>query len=939
MHSTRLRVVDRGHGSYVYCDDLPPECAGIVCCLGSSRALARDGAEVELPPLAFRMLTFLASAAGRDVGMARIVEHIWPVSPPASARANLRSYVSRIRGLFGQDAVVRGHERLRLEPAVVPSDVYLLRAALEHVPEDREQLAALLDCLSLALTSTGHTADASTADIQWPTLAGRFVAECFKRVPAAERAILLPVLTTLRELDPMNEGLCALHIRILDGLGDRSTALATFAEHRLRLSTELGISPSAELQGLNQKLLNAEPEPAPAPAPRVFELPSAPDVLLGRATEFGQATAMLALECQAGRVLLIHGQPGVGKTAFAVSLGHRLADRFSDGVVYVEMHGNSGGKYDRSSLLRVILRSLDISLTELPDDVDRLEATYRSLLHARSLLVILDDAPRGFDFSGLISASSRSALCITAREPNLYVPARRHLQLSLPSLDVAAEILLQTAGLPQDERHAEIAMSIVYSCGGLPLASRIIGGQLATNSLLTLEDVQRRIRRPRTLLDSLEYGNLSVRRVIEASLDNLDDRSFLLLRLLVFAQLPWIDADMVEAVLDSELDFSLADIEPLVAPRIVDVRGTDMASYRFRIHDLVREVVKESMPGTSWASHDLDSAMLRILDWFQSSALRQHAMLMGSSHFNVIDVRIDLEEVAQDSLRDAASPARWIERYEDVIANLIEVAAQGRWAKEAWKLAVTCAVLFENAHLWSTWRRTHLAALAGARRQGDSLGEGAVLLELAELDLMPDSVHKAECWLDEAQPVFDKAQHRKGIGVIEEKRGRIRYAQGKFADARRHLQAAVAYFSQPGDKASAALVMRYLGQCNAAEGDLATAETWYATALALATESSARRVEGQIYCHMASLAITLGQLERARECCAAAYAIFAEFSGSYDHAYVTWTEARLFAALGDMANAYAGAVRAEELALKSGDGVLLRKVRTLLRELTSVPSE
>ncbi|WP_447002119.1 NB-ARC domain-containing protein [Saccharothrix isguenensis] len=936
MHSARLRVVDRGHGSYVYCDDLPPLCAGMVCCLGGGPAFTASGAEVALPPLAFRMLTFLASAVGKDVSIARIVDHLWAAGPPASARANVRSYASRIRSVFGHSALVRRHESLRLVPAVVPSDVYLLRVALDEVPDDVERLASLLDCLNFALAD-GNAGDPPSGEIRWSVLAARFVTDCFKRLPAPERGVLLPVLTTLRELDPLNEGLCALHMRVQQGLGDRAAALSLFAEHRLRLSTELGISPSTELQELNRTLLATEYEETPQPVHRVFELPSAPEVFLGRADDVDQAAALLMREQQAGKVLLIHGQPGVGKTAFAISLGHRLADSFADGVVYVEMHGNSGGKYDRSALLRVLLRSLGMPLAELPDEVDRMEATYRSLLHSRSLLVVLDDAPRGFDFSGLITASSRSALCITAREPNLYVPARRHLRLSVLSLDVAAQILLQNAGLAADETSTEIALNIVSSCGGLPLASRIIGGQLATDSLLSLEDVQRRVRRPRILLDSLEYGNLSVRRVIEASLDNLDERGVLLLALIVSARLPWIDADMVEAVLGPDVEFSPSNIEALVAYRIVDVRGTDRASYRFRIHDLVREVVKDSLPTMCSAPRELDAAVLRLLEWFLDAALRQHALLMGNQHFNLVNVPAD--PVVPRPRQSSGSPAEWIECYEEVVASLIEVAARGRWTKQAWQLAVTCAVLFEHTHSLSTWRRTHLAALAGARRQGDAVGEGAVLLELAELDLMPGSEAKAERWLGEALSVFQRMGHRRGIGIVEEKLGRIRFLQGRFTDARRHLRAAVAHFDQLQDKASAALAKRFLGQCYAEAGDVTNADTCYAEALALAVESSARRLEGQILNHMASLAIMRGQLDRAQEHCDSAYQIFDELGGAGDRAHVVCTEGFLLAARGDISDAYATAVRAEQLALKYRDQVMLRNARSLMRELSSVLSD
>src|SRR5436305_704615 len=90
------------------------------------------------------VLALLLLEANRLVSMDRLVDLLWPESPPASARSAIQSHVSRLRRVLA-DAGAERHGvtlhfegngyRLRVDPALV--DVHCFRALV-----DRARVAA-----------------------------------------------------------------------------------------------------------------------------------------------------------------------------------------------------------------------------------------------------------------------------------------------------------------------------------------------------------------------------------------------------------------------------------------------------------------------------------------------------------------------------------------------------------------------------------------------------------------------------------------------------------------------------------------------------------------------------------------------------------------------------------------------------------------------------
>ncbi|MGJ3245528.1 MAG: ATP-binding protein [Elainellaceae cyanobacterium] len=133
---------------------------------------------------------------------------------------------------------------------------------------------------------------------------------------------------TLLRLDPMYESGYQRLMDLHEQTGDRATALRIYHQCREILQDELGIDPSPDTQRLYHRLLNAEPD---APTPRYnldevhsqqIQVPiSAPVAcpsslpLIGRDREWSSIRQWLnETGAQSHRVLLLTGEPGIGKT-------------------------------------------------------------------------------------------------------------------------------------------------------------------------------------------------------------------------------------------------------------------------------------------------------------------------------------------------------------------------------------------------------------------------------------------------------------------------------------------------------------------------------------------------------------------------------------------------------------------------------------------------
>ena len=276
-------------------------------------AAERDGEQLSLPPPVGRLLAFLAVRPGphdRETVAARL----WPDTAGPAARANLRTAVWALRKAAGNDALIASRTELGLHPEAVTVDVAdcRRRAAAGDVS------AAATLCHSELLA--GYTEDWAEAARrqQRAELAEALAA----RSAEAERdgdAATAACCSRLRcELDPLNEAAHADLVRQLAASGDRAGALIAGREVTARLREELGVRPGPMLRA-------ALAEARGGPGGAAFAAgPVAGRPLFGRAAELRTLmAAWTAARAGHGRVVLITGEAGIGKTRLVAELARR----------------------------------------------------------------------------------------------------------------------------------------------------------------------------------------------------------------------------------------------------------------------------------------------------------------------------------------------------------------------------------------------------------------------------------------------------------------------------------------------------------------------------------------------------------------------------------------------------------------------------------------
>ena len=112
--------------------------------------------------------------------------------------------------------------------------------------------------------------------------------------------------TAALRADPYDEAALRTLMRAHVAAGRPASALAEFARVRELLADELGVDPAPETRALHEELLRDEPAP-----PRL----RSKGLVVGRTTELRALDAELERSRAGARVVLVSGEPGVGKTA------------------------------------------------------------------------------------------------------------------------------------------------------------------------------------------------------------------------------------------------------------------------------------------------------------------------------------------------------------------------------------------------------------------------------------------------------------------------------------------------------------------------------------------------------------------------------------------------------------------------------------------------
>jgi len=432
--------------------------------LGPFEVMDGDRAVTLGGPMQRSVLALLVLEPNRVVPLNKLIARLWDDGPPARATGTLQAYVSNLRRAL--EPARRAGEPARL--LVRRGSGYLLDVPDEDVDwvrferlVEQARRARAADELAVAETALGQARAVwrgpFLADLDGLATAERARWQGLRLQAIEDHADVLLALGRHQEaLDgleqvaaehPLRERLRGLQMVALYRAGRQVEALDVFVEVRRRLAEEHGLDPGTEIRRLHEHILRQDPEldlVRPAPVPVAGDRVRGTVPFVGRVAQRASLrTHLEAAGGASGRVVLVEGEPGIGKTRLAEEVA---ADATARGFRVVWGRCAEGGgtppMWPWTQVVRAVDEDRDIAelIPERARTDPRLARGFlnRSLADLLAewagvtpLLVVLDDLQwadeaslAALEFLGARLAGSRLLLIGTYREVDLpHTPA------------------------------------------------------------------------------------------------------------------------------------------------------------------------------------------------------------------------------------------------------------------------------------------------------------------------------------------------------------------------------------------------------------------------------------------------------------------------------------------------------------------------------------
>jgi len=702
------------------------------------------------------LLAVLLLYANRPVDSTRLIDALWPRHRPRTAAVALRTYVSALRQALmpGRGAgapwlaTVPGGYQLNCAPGDLDLLVFEDLAAQGHRALAARQPARAAERFQRALGLwRGRPFEdvplESGLDLELIRLnedrLTAYEALIDTRLTLGQHADVLAELESVVATQPLRERLWSQWMTALYRSGRRAEALRAYGELRRQLVRELGVEPTPPLQTLHRQVLTGDPALNLSAAtersvPR--QLPADISTFTGRDAELAALEAVARAE-EAPTALVISaidGMAGVGKTALAVHAANRLADRFVDGQLFVDLHGFTQGvpPVDPTDALDRMLRSLGVTGEQIPHDRDARAALYRTKLADRSMLIVLDNAATESQVRPLLPGAAGCLVLVTSRAKLAGLADAEPLSLDVLPPEDALTLFRRAAGVQRvADQPPQVLAEIVRLCGHLPLAIRVAASRLRTRSTWTAARLAERLRDHQHRLSELSVGGLSVTAAIDLSYQQLHADAQRMYRLLGLH--PGPDFDSHAAVVLAGVSTRDADrlLDGLVDTHLLQESGAG----RYHFHDLLRA------HAGAVAEAGSDAALTRLFDHYTHLACTATDLL-----YPYQGRRLPVAEHAGPPIESKSVAAAWLSAE---LTNLLAVAAHGSSShtgvlSEALRTHLLTLAYYDHA------LTLHTNALRHAGATGDRVGEMSALTAIG-------AVHVLRLRYSTAIRVFERA--------------------------------------------------------------------------------------------------------------------------------------------------------------------------------------
>lgn len=186
-----------------------------------------------------------------------------------------------------------------------------------------------------------------------------------------------------------------------------------------------------------------------------------------------------------GKIILLHGAPGIGKTAVAIKLGHALQAKFPDGVLWY--------KVDSSNTMDIFLSIAHLFGEDIHEikDIEVRASVVRTLLAKKKILLVFDNVAANDCLHLLLPNTANCGVIFTSRDSTLPIANEYEtFSLHLFTKEEVLALFQKVFNKKYAVENKKTILQLAEKLGNLPLAVNIAATHLKQFSLSPTEYIK-----------------------------------------------------------------------------------------------------------------------------------------------------------------------------------------------------------------------------------------------------------------------------------------------------------------------------------------------------------------------------------------------------------------------------------------------------------------
>jgi tetratricopeptide (TPR) repeat protein len=539
----------------------------------------------------------------------------------------------------------------------------------------------------------------------------------------------------------------------------------------------------------------------------------------GRVEELDRLTVLVDEAPNAVMILAIEGTAGIGKTALAVQWAHRVADRYPDGQLFVNLRGYDPDRPANTpaETLRLFLGALGTPAERIPADLESRIGLYRSLVSGKRIMLVLDNARDADQVLPLLPGSPGSLVVLTSRRSLtglIMTTGASVLALELFSMAEARLLLASRLGVDRVAADPAAVDQIIASCARLPLALAMVAARAASRPRFAMAAIAQELVQAESSLDVLEVGDprVDVRAVFSWSYRALGTDPARLFRLFGIHPGNEVGVESTASLAGTPVD----EVGPLLTELARAHLVTEASPGRYTSHDLLRSYAK-GLTLAEDGEEQRRAATLRVLDHYLHTLHAAVILLFPQ----VVPIELDPPRpgVTLPELADGDQAQSWYAAEQQALTAALAAAGTAGLDAHFWRLGTLLSLFLDRDRRWDERITVLHDALAATQRLTDRRPEALLSRQLGGAYARAGRYEDADQHLQHALTLYQTLGDHTGQAETHMTLGFALDSQHRYREALAHAEAALEHTRVTGHGVYHARVLTTIGWCHTALGE------------------------------------------------------------------------------------------------------------------------